>query len=111
MNCDTCKVAMTDEQITAIHLAAGHKIAPSYGRAVCYAKDAMTGLRLMNLLMDPKERETTLRAYTYTEAAASTPASVWISFWPRKSGSRRRSPAWCWAVSRPPRQGRRRSAA
>src|SRR6202011_5483406 len=26
------------------------KIAPSYGKAVCYAKDAMTGLRLMNEL-------------------------------------------------------------
>jgi 5-methyltetrahydrofolate--homocysteine methyltransferase len=28
------------------------KIAPSYGKAVCYAKDAMTGLCLMNQLMD-----------------------------------------------------------
>ncbi len=33
------------------------KIAPSYGNAVCYAKDAMTGLRLMNELMDPATRE------------------------------------------------------
>ncbi|MGB9468505.1 MAG: homocysteine S-methyltransferase family protein, partial [Candidatus Acidiferrum sp.] len=33
------------------------KIAPSYGGAVCYAKDAMTGLRLMNELMDPAARE------------------------------------------------------
>ena len=33
------------------------KIAPAYGDAVCYAKDAMTGLRLMNQLMDPAERE------------------------------------------------------
>src|SRR5271167_3279730 len=33
------------------------KIAPSYGQAVCYAKDAMTGLRLMNQLMDPETRE------------------------------------------------------
>jgi 5-methyltetrahydrofolate--homocysteine methyltransferase len=33
------------------------KIAPSYGGAVCYAKDAMTGLRLMNELMDPETRE------------------------------------------------------
>jgi len=36
------------------------KIAPSYGRAVCYAKDAMTGLRLMNQLMDPATREQVL---------------------------------------------------
>jgi len=33
------------------------KIAPSYSGAVCYAKDAMTGLRLMNELMDPAARE------------------------------------------------------
>jgi 5-methyltetrahydrofolate--homocysteine methyltransferase len=33
------------------------KIAPSYSGAVCYAKDAMTGLRLMNELMDPNTRE------------------------------------------------------
>ena len=40
------------------------KIAPSYGQAVCYAKDAMTGLRLMNQLMDPTTRETVLREHT-----------------------------------------------
>jgi 5-methyltetrahydrofolate--homocysteine methyltransferase len=40
------------------------KIAPSYGHAVCYAKDAMTGLRLMNELMDPTTRETVVRAHT-----------------------------------------------
>jgi 5-methyltetrahydrofolate--homocysteine methyltransferase len=40
------------------------KIAPSYGHAVCYAKDAMTGLRLMNELMDPKTRETVVREHT-----------------------------------------------
>src|SRR6202007_1413971 len=40
------------------------KIAPSYGKAVCYAKDAMTGLRLMNELMDPNKRETVLRTHT-----------------------------------------------
>jgi 5-methyltetrahydrofolate--homocysteine methyltransferase len=40
------------------------KIAPSYGHAVCYAKDAMTGLRLMNELMDPTRRETVVREHT-----------------------------------------------
>src|SRR5579859_7976374 len=40
------------------------KIAPSYGKAVCYAKDAMTGLRLMNELMDPAMRETVVRTHT-----------------------------------------------
>jgi len=36
------------------------KIAPSYDGVVCYAKDAMTGLRLMNELMDPAMRERVL---------------------------------------------------
>ncbi|MGC0771691.1 MAG: vitamin B12 dependent-methionine synthase activation domain-containing protein, partial [Candidatus Acidiferrum sp.] len=39
------------------------KIAPSYGKAVCYAKDAMTGLRLMNQLMDPATREQVLQEH------------------------------------------------
>jgi len=39
-----------------------NKIAPAYGEAVCYARDAMTGLRLMNQLMDPAEREAVLEA-------------------------------------------------
>ncbi len=45
------------------------KIAPSYGRAVCYAKDAMTGLRLMNELMDPGKRDSVLREHAAAEAA------------------------------------------
>src|SRR5258707_1149470 len=42
------------------------KIAPSYGKAVCYAKDAMTGVRLMNELMDPATRETVVRNHTFS---------------------------------------------
>ena len=34
------------------------KIAPAYGAATFYAKDAMTGLRLMNEIMDPATRGT-----------------------------------------------------
>ncbi|HWC01083.1 MAG TPA: dihydropteroate synthase, partial [Bryobacteraceae bacterium] len=45
------------------------RIAPAYGEAVCYAKDAMTGLDLMNRLTDPGERDAVLRAHTWTEAA------------------------------------------
>ena len=41
------------------------KIAPSYGNAVCYAKDAMTGLRLMNQLSDPSQREAGASAHTH----------------------------------------------
>ena len=37
-----------------------NKIAPAYGRGVCYAKDAMTGLDLMNRIMDPAQREAVL---------------------------------------------------
>jgi 5-methyltetrahydrofolate--homocysteine methyltransferase len=46
------------------------KIAPAYGEAVCYAKDAMTGLSLMNRLMDPAERAATLAAHQGQAVAA-----------------------------------------
>ncbi|GAC1626759.1 MAG: methionine synthase [Candidatus Acidiferrum sp.] len=54
------------------------KIAPSYGNAVCYAKDAMTGLRLMNELMDPATRESVLEAHKSAGdgAVISTTVSV-----------------------------------
>jgi 5-methyltetrahydrofolate--homocysteine methyltransferase len=39
------------------------KIAPAYGEAVCYAKDAMTGLSLMNRIMDPAARAAVLEAH------------------------------------------------
>ena len=42
-----------------------NKIAPAYGEAVCYAKDAMTGLRNMNQLMDPTQRDEFLRVHTH----------------------------------------------
>jgi len=41
------------------------RIAPAYGGAVCYAKDAMTGLRLMNELSDPACRKAVLAANTW----------------------------------------------
>ncbi|MGA2719990.1 MAG: vitamin B12 dependent-methionine synthase activation domain-containing protein, partial [Candidatus Acidiferrales bacterium] len=46
------------------------KIAPQYQTAVCYAKDAMTGLRLMNELSDPKRRASVLQEHTFTATAA-----------------------------------------
>ncbi len=46
------------------------KIAPQYQTAVCYAKDAMTGLRLMNELSDPKRRDSVLQEHTFTATAA-----------------------------------------
>jgi 5-methyltetrahydrofolate--homocysteine methyltransferase len=54
-----------------------NKIAPAYTEAVCYAKDAMTGLRLMNQIMDPKERERLLSDHTHLEApAAEQPSDI-----------------------------------
>jgi 5-methyltetrahydrofolate--homocysteine methyltransferase len=46
------------------------KIAPQYGTAVCYAKDAMTGLRLMNELSDAARRDEVLRQHTHAGPAA-----------------------------------------
>ncbi len=47
------------------------KIAPAYSEAVCYAKDAMTGLALMNRLMDPAARAGVLEAHRAAEAPAA----------------------------------------
>jgi 5-methyltetrahydrofolate--homocysteine methyltransferase len=55
------------------------KIAPSYGRAVCYAKDAMTGLRLMNELMDPAKREAVLREHAAAESGEGGGAAAAIA--------------------------------
>jgi 5-methyltetrahydrofolate--homocysteine methyltransferase len=46
------------------------KIAPQYQTAVCYAKDAMTGLRIMNELSDPKRRAAVLQEHTFTATVA-----------------------------------------
>jgi 5-methyltetrahydrofolate--homocysteine methyltransferase len=43
------------------------RIAPQYSTAVCYAKDAMTGLRLMNQLSDPAQRDAAIQAHTHVE--------------------------------------------
>ena len=45
------------------------RIAPAYGEAVCYAKDAMTGLSLMNRIMDPARREAVLAEHRATAGA------------------------------------------
>jgi 5-methyltetrahydrofolate--homocysteine methyltransferase len=52
------------------------KIAPSYGGAVCYAKDAMTGLRLMNELMDPAARERVLAQHASSGNGVKVTATV-----------------------------------
>jgi 5-methyltetrahydrofolate--homocysteine methyltransferase len=52
------------------------KIAPRYGRAVCYAKDAMTGLELMNRLQDASTREATIESHTHVEVIAEPEPEV-----------------------------------
>jgi 5-methyltetrahydrofolate--homocysteine methyltransferase len=47
------------------------KIAPQYANAVCYAKDAMTGLRLMNDLIDPERRDSVLESNRYRGAVVT----------------------------------------
>jgi 5-methyltetrahydrofolate--homocysteine methyltransferase len=49
------------------------RIAPAYGEAVCYAKDAMTGLSLMNAIMDPERRAAVLASHRFTEAPVAAP--------------------------------------
>ena len=46
------------------------RIAPAYQEATLYAKDAMTGLRLMNELMDPEGREAMLNEHRTAETVA-----------------------------------------
>ncbi len=52
------------------------KIAPSYKGAVCYAKDAMTGLRLMNELMDPTTRARVTSQHTSSGNGVSVTTTV-----------------------------------
>ena len=52
------------------------KIAPSYSGAVCYAKDAMTGLRLMNELMDPATRAKVLSEHAISGNGVSVTTTV-----------------------------------
>lgn len=65
------------------------KIAPSYGNAVCYAKDAMTGLRLMNELMDPATRETVVRQHTRLDDGVDLSTSVSVKELPKVTRSPR----------------------
>jgi 5-methyltetrahydrofolate--homocysteine methyltransferase len=49
------------------------RIGPAYGSPTFYAKDAMTGLGIMNQLMDPAEREAALASHLFTTAPAPAP--------------------------------------
>jgi 5-methyltetrahydrofolate--homocysteine methyltransferase len=52
------------------------KIGPSYASPTFYAKDAMTGLRLLNEIMDPGTREQVLASHIFSEGetVATAPA-------------------------------------
>ena len=51
------------------------KIAPAYGAPTLYAKDAMTGLKLMNDIMDRRTRGELLELSTWTENAPEVSAA------------------------------------
>jgi 5-methyltetrahydrofolate--homocysteine methyltransferase len=53
-----------------------NKIAPAYRAPTFYAKDAMTGLRLMNEIMDPATRGDMLSSHTFEEAPSPVVAAV-----------------------------------
>ena len=52
------------------------RIGPAYDAPTFYAKDAMTGLRLLNEIMDPATRERALAARAPVEAAAAPEAEI-----------------------------------
>jgi 5-methyltetrahydrofolate--homocysteine methyltransferase len=56
-----------------------NKIGPTYGQAVFYAKDAMTGLRLMNELMDPGTRDEVMHQHTFAGNGVSVSTTVVVN--------------------------------
>ncbi|HBY60463.1 MAG TPA: methionine synthase [Solibacterales bacterium] len=52
------------------------KIGPAYGAPTFYAKDAMTGLRLLNEMMDPDLREAVLASHVFRDEAPAPTASA-----------------------------------
>ena len=75
-----------------------NKIAPSYEAPTLYAKDAMTGLRLMNEIMDPELRATVLASHIFRDVPPE-PAPVEAAVVP--SGEHR-SPKVRTAIPIPP---------
>ncbi len=51
------------------------KIAPSYSAPTFYAKDAMTGLRILNEIMDPATREQVLASHIFSESGEAPVAA------------------------------------
>ncbi len=63
------------------------RIAPAYGRLTCYAKDAMSGLALLNRIMEPDSRHA-LAAEHAPISAGSTQASPATGTLPSKRSTR-----------------------
>jgi len=71
------------------------KIGPSYAAPTFYAKDAMTGLRLLNEIMDPQTREQVLASHIFSESGeriAASPQSAVPATLARSSKVRRDIP-------------------
>jgi 5-methyltetrahydrofolate--homocysteine methyltransferase len=66
-----------------------NKIGPTYGQAVFYAKDAMTGLRLMNELMDPGTRDEVMHQHTFSGNGVSVSTTVVVNATPPVTRSRK----------------------
>lgn len=65
------------------------RIAPAYHAPTFYAKDAMTGLQIMNALMDPASRERLVAAIQSPAAAASAGAAQAAQAMPMDAGDAR----------------------
>ena len=63
------------------------KIAPSYAAPTFYAKDAMTGLRLLNEIMDPATREQVLASHIFSETGEQPAAPAEAPVKPQASRS------------------------
>jgi 5-methyltetrahydrofolate--homocysteine methyltransferase len=63
------------------------KIAPSYAAPTFYAKDAMTGLRMLNEIMDPATREQVLASHIFSETGEQPAAPAEAAVKPQASRS------------------------
>jgi 5-methyltetrahydrofolate--homocysteine methyltransferase len=63
------------------------KIAPSYAAPTFYAKDAMTGLRILNEIMDPETREQVLASHIFSESGEAPVVTPEAPIVPQQSRS------------------------
>jgi 5-methyltetrahydrofolate--homocysteine methyltransferase len=63
------------------------KIAPNYAAPTFYAKDAMTGLRILNEIMDPATREQVLASHIFSESGEAPAAGPESAATPQQSRS------------------------